>query len=76
MEMNPQQIGRFLILAGVVLALAGVLLLLFGRLGLFRLPGDLVFGGRNWRVYLPITSSLILSVIATLILWLIYYFRR
>ncbi len=74
--MGPQQIGKFFILAGMVLVLAGILFLLFGRPGLFRLPGDLVFGGRTWRVYLPITSSLILSILVTLILWLIFYFRR
>jgi hypothetical protein len=76
MEGGPQQLGKFFILAGGVLVLAGVLFLLFGRLGLFKLPGDLVFGGKTWRVYLPITSSLILSILVTLILWLIFYFRR
>jgi hypothetical protein len=40
------------------------------------LPGDLVFSGKNWRVYLPIASSIIISIILTLIFWLINYFRK
>lgn len=40
MEMTPQQIGKELIVAGLVIAAIGVLLVVFGRLGLFRLPGE------------------------------------
>jgi uncharacterized membrane-anchored protein len=76
MEFGPPQIGKLLILTGVFIALAGVILLILGRLGLFKLPGDLVFSGKNWRVYLPIASSIIISIILTLILWLINYFRK
>jgi hypothetical protein len=76
MEFGTQQIGKLLILTGVFIALAGVILLILGRLGLFKLPGDLVLSGKNWRVYLPIASSIIISIILTLILWLINYFRK
>ncbi|MFC1781932.1 DUF2905 family protein, partial [Planctomycetota bacterium] len=44
MELGPQQIGKFLITAGIFIALFGVLIILLGRAGLFRLPGDLEFG--------------------------------
>jgi hypothetical protein len=47
-----------------------------GRFGLFKLPGDIEFGGKNWRIYIPLASCIIISVILTLILWLISYFRR
>lgn len=76
MDLGPQQIGKWLILAGILVAVTGALMVLLGRVGLFRLPGDLQFGERNWRIYFPIASCIIISVILTLILWLIHYFRR
>ena len=76
MDFGPQQIGKWLLLAGIIIALLGAIMVVLGKVGLFRLPGDLQFGGRNWRIYLPIASCVILSIILTLILWLINYFRR
>jgi len=76
MEPGPQQIGKWLILAGLVIALAGVLIMVSGRLVLFKLPGDLQLGGKNWRVYLPIASCIVISIVLSLILWLINYFRH
>jgi hypothetical protein len=76
MEIGPQQIGKLLIMTGIFIALTGAALLIMGRFGLFKLPGDLVFGGKNWRVYLPIASSIIISIILTFIIWLINYFRK
>jgi hypothetical protein len=76
MDFGPQQIGKWLILAGILAAVMGALMVLLGRAGLFRLPGDLQFSGRNWRIYFPIASCIIISVILTLILWVISYFRR
>ena len=76
MDIGPQQIGKWLIAAGIFIALLGGLIILLGKTGLFRLPGDLEFGSRNWRIYIPIASCVILSIILTLILWLINYFRR
>ena len=76
MDLGPQQIGRWLIAAGIVITLLGVLVIALGRAGLFKLPGDLEFGSKNWCIYFPIASCIILSVILTLIMWLINYFRR
>ncbi len=76
MELGPQQIGKWLIGVGLAIAALGLLMILLGRLGLFRLPGDFEFEGRNWRVYFPLATSLLLSVILTLVLWLIRYLRR
>lgn len=70
------QLGKWLIVTGIAIAVIGVLVILLGKVGLFRLPGDFSFGGRNWRVYFPLASSIILSLILTLILWLIHYFSR
>lgn len=76
MEFGPQQIGKWLILAGVIIAVLGGLIMVLGRIGLFKLPGDLEFGSKNWRIYLPIGSCIVISIILTVILWLISYFRR
>jgi len=76
MDFGPQQIGKWLIAAGLVIVVLGVLMVLLGRVGLFKLPGDLEFGTKNWRVYFPIASCVVLSLILTLILWLINHFRR
>jgi hypothetical protein len=70
--------GKLLILAGVVLLIVGVLLALGPKLPfrLGRLPGDIVWEGRNTTVYFPIVTSILLSVVLTVILWLIALFRR
>jgi hypothetical protein len=61
---------------GITIVLAGGLVMILGRVGLFKLPGDLVLGSKNWRIYLPIASCIIISIVLTVILWLINYFRR
>jgi hypothetical protein len=76
MEFGPQQIGKWLIATGVFIIILGGLVMLLGKTGLFRLPGDLEFGGKNWRFYFPLASSIILSIILSLILWIISSFRK
>ncbi|HYJ32916.1 MAG TPA: DUF2905 domain-containing protein [Candidatus Binatia bacterium] len=64
--------GRVLIVLGVVLVLVGLGLSLGPRIPwLGRLPGDFSFGGANWRVYVPLGTSILISVLLTLVLWLI-----
>ncbi|MBL9096422.1 MAG: DUF2905 domain-containing protein [Alphaproteobacteria bacterium] len=62
--------GRFLILAGIVLVVVGVLWPTLGRLGLGRLPGDIVVEREGFRLYVPITTSLLISAVLTLGFWL------
>jgi heme/copper-type cytochrome/quinol oxidase subunit 4 len=76
MEFGPQQIGKWIIAMGITIVLVGGLVMILGRADLFKLPGDLEFGGKNWRIYLPIASCIIISIVLTAILWLINYFRR
>jgi len=68
--------GKWLIVVGLVIAGVGLLVVLLERVGLFRLPGDLQFGGRSWRIYFPIVSCVLISIILTLIGWIIHYLRR
>jgi len=63
----PQHIGRLLVMAGPVPA-AGVLVLLVGRIPLIgRLPGDIYIKKRNVAVYVPIATSILISIILALI---------
>jgi DUF2905 family protein len=62
-----------LIVAGAILLIAGVAWPLITRLGLGRLPGDILVERGNFRFYFPIVTSLLLSAILTLLVWL---FRR
>jgi hypothetical protein len=64
--------GRTLIILGLVLVAAGVLVSLGGRLPvrLGRLPGDIVYRGKNSTFYFPLMTSIILSVVLSLVLWL------
>ena len=64
--------GKYLVLAGLILIAAGGIWLLADRLGisLGRLPGDIVIERENFRLYVPITTSLIISILLSVILWL------
>lgn len=63
-------LGRLVLATGVVLLVLGALLVLWEQTG-WRVPGDMVFRGRKWTLYLPLGTSLLLSALATLILWLL-----
>ena len=67
-------LGRLLIGAAVVLLVVGGLFLLLGRLGVDRLPGDLVFRRGNATFYFPVGLMILLSVVGTVVLNLV--FRR
>ena len=60
--------GRLLIGGALVMLVLGGLFLLLGRLGLDRLPGDLVFRRGNLTVYFPIGIMILLSVVGTIVL--------
>ena len=66
--MGIESIGRLLIGGALVLLVVGGLFLLLGRLGLERLPGDLVFRRGNFTAYFPIGLMILLSVIGTIVL--------
>jgi hypothetical protein len=70
--------GKLLVLLGLTLAGAGIVLILLGRtqLPLGRLPGDIFYRGKTATVYFPLATSLLLSVVVSLVLYLISRFRR
>ncbi|WP_298273442.1 DUF2905 domain-containing protein [Geobacter sp.] len=65
-------LGRSLIAMGLVIALIGVVLTFAGKIPwLGRLPGDIYFKRNNFTFYFPLATSIIISVILSLILWLL-----
>ena len=66
-------VGRFIVIVGVVLVVVGLAILLAGRAGipLGRLPGDFTYRGKNTVVYFPLATSILVSVILSIIFWLI-----
>jgi hypothetical protein len=63
--------SRTLIIFGLVLVAAGLLWPFLAKLGLGRLPGDIVIERENFTFYLPITTSLLISAVLSLIFWLL-----
>ena len=63
--------ARWLIILGIVLVVAGLLWPWLTKLGLGRLPGDFVIERDNFRVYIPVATSILISVILSVILWLL-----
>ena len=70
--MIGSDVGKALVALGLLIALAGVVLMLVGRLPwLGRLPGDIHFQRGNFSFYFPLATSLLLSVVLTLLLYII-----
>lgn len=71
-------LGKLLILLGGALILGGIVLLLVGRLHLplGRLPGDIIYRGKNTTFYFPLATSILLSVLLTLVFYVIGKWRR
>ncbi|HEX9234528.1 MAG TPA: DUF2905 domain-containing protein [Candidatus Acidoferrum sp.] len=77
--MEPiQQLGRLLLSVGAMFILIGALFYLGPKLPfrLGRLPGDIIHRGEHGTFYFPLVSCLVISVVVSLILWLISQFRR
>ena len=71
-------LGKALIFIGIVLVVAGLLLTLLGRahLPIGRLPGDLIYRGKHTTFYFPLATSILLSVVLSLLLYLLNRWRR
>lgn len=68
------QLGRFLVILGIVLVVLGLLAMAgpkFSFFGLGRLPGDIAYKGKHFQFYFPIVTCLVLSAAVTLVLWVI-----
>ncbi|HKF20808.1 MAG TPA: DUF2905 domain-containing protein [Candidatus Angelobacter sp.] len=67
------ELGKLLLILGGIIVAIGALLLVAGRfnLPLGRLPGDIVYRGKHTTFYFPLATSIILSIVLTLVLWLL-----
>ena len=62
------QIGRVLLTVGVVMVIAGGIAILLGKIGVSSMPGDLSFRRGNTRIFIPIGTSILISVVLTILL--------
>ena len=71
-------LGKLLVLVGAIAIVAGIALMLLGRANvpLGRLPGDIVYRGKNSTFYFPLATSILVSVVLSVVLYLIGRFRR
>jgi Protein of unknown function (DUF2905) len=70
-------LGRMLMFVGGLLLVVGLLLILAGKINLpiGRLPGDIVIRGKNTTFYFPLATSIVLSVLLSLLLWVVNRMR-
>jgi hypothetical protein len=71
-------LGKLLVVVGGLLVLAGVVVMLVGKSGLplGKLPGDIVYRGKNTTVYFPLATSVLVSVVLSVVLYLVSRWRR
>lgn len=72
------ELGKAILGLGLVLVFIGVVLLVAGRVGLplGRLPGDIAYRGKNFSVFIPLGTSILISVVLSVVFYLISRFRR
>ncbi|WP_072151797.1 DUF2905 domain-containing protein [Candidatus Kryptobacter tengchongensis] len=76
-----QSFGKILMLLGVLIFVFGLILLIADKIGskipfLGKLPGDILLQKRNFTFYFPLTTSILLSLILTLVLWILSFIFR
>jgi uncharacterized membrane-anchored protein len=76
-----RELGRMMVIAGTALAAVGALLWLAGRPGglslrLGQLPGDIAYQGKHGSFYFPVVTCILLSVVLTLLLWLVQWLKK
>jgi len=71
-------LGKLLVVVGIVLVVAGAALMLLGRtnLPLGRLPGDIIYRGKNTTFYFPLATSLLVSVVLSVVLYVLTRWKR
>ncbi len=75
----PMQLGKFLVIAGVVLVGLGLLIMWGSKLSFFgfgRLPGDIAYKGKNVTFYFPVVTCLVLSAALTLFFLLVSFLTK
>ncbi len=70
--------GKLLIVSGAILVIVGIAVVLAGKanLPLGRLPGDVLYRGKNSTFYFPLATCILISVVLSLVMWIINRFSR
>ena len=71
-----EYLGRTLMLVGAGIAVLGAVFWLFGKVDYRGLPGDIKYESENVKLYLPLGSSIAISIVLSLGLWLWHYFQK
>jgi hypothetical protein len=66
--MNWIEVGKFMVIAGLVILIIGLVFLISDKLPIGKLPGDFQFGHGRFKIYLPVATSILLSIVLTLVL--------
>jgi hypothetical protein len=72
------EMGRMLVILGIALVVIGGIVMLLGRTGLplGRLPGDISYRGKNTTFYFPLASSVLISVVLSIVLFVLARLKR
>ena len=71
-------LGKLLVLLGGIVVIVGLALILLGRtnLPIGRLPGDIIYRGKNTTFYFPLATSIVVSVVLSIVVWVVERWRR
>jgi hypothetical protein len=72
------ELGKLLVMFGAVLVVVGIVVMVLGRMNfpLGRLPGDFLYRGKNTTVYFPLATSVVVSAVLSVLLYLVGRWRR
>jgi Protein of unknown function (DUF2905) len=72
------ELGKLLVFLGVMLVVVGVLVMLLSRMHfpLGRLPGDFLYRGKNTTVYFPLATSVVVSIVLSIVLYVVSRWRK
>ena len=72
------ELGKVLMILGAMLVVEGIALTLLGRMNvpLGRLPGDIVYRGKNSTIYFPLATSILVSVVLSVVLYVVGRWKR
>lgn len=75
--MNFNYLGKLLVMAGAAFVVVGVILLAFDKIPLLgRLPGDIVVKRKNFTFYFPVATSILISIVLSMVFYLLSHFRK
>ncbi len=68
--------GKIILLVGLVIVAIGAIVWTLGRLGFRGLPGDIVYESQRVKIFVPIVTCVVLSIVASVVLWIVKAFGR